>query len=294
MALACYIYVFVGSKYPPAQKIPDNLKTNFLLLLPFTIRLVQRTIYYILSIRALKTYQRSIVHIFSDTSRINLNWMKWLINGFLFLIFTSIAFYFAALQYPAYFDLWVLISGVIVAVYIFMSVFKGMTQSSLWQIHPNITKETLEEELHTAGQIVVVKNETEKNASQKSGLANSKINEISGKILGVMENEKLYQEPELTLQHLADKLQFPSYQVSQAINEGLKKSFYDLVNGYRVEEAKRLLLDPTNKNYTILSVGFEAGFNSKTTFNTVFKKFTGYTPSEFRSVKEIRSLKSEV
>ncbi|TAL47100.1 MAG: AraC family transcriptional regulator, partial [Chitinophagaceae bacterium] len=78
------------------------------------------------------------------------------------------------------------------------------------------------------------------------------------------------------------KLQVPAYQVSLALNEGIKKNFYDVINGYRVEEAKRLLLDSKSKNFTILSVGFEAGFNSKTTFNTVFKKFTGVTPTEFR------------
>jgi YesN/AraC family two-component response regulator len=98
-----------------------------------------------------------------------------------------------------------------------------------------------------------------------------------------MEKEKLYQETELTLQQLAGKLQVPTYQVSQALNEGMKKNFYELVNGYRVEEAKKLLLDSQNRNYTILSVGFEAGFNSKTTFNTVFKKFTGLTPTEFKN-----------
>jgi AraC-like DNA-binding protein len=74
----------------------------------------------------------------------------------------------------------------------------------------------------------------------------------------------------------------PAYQVSQAINEGLKKTFYDLVNGSRVEEAKRLLLDPKNKNIKIMAVAFDSGFNSKTTFNTVFKKFTGLTPTDFK------------
>ena len=97
-----------------------------------------------------------------------------------------------------------------------------------------------------------------------------------------MKDEKLYQEPQLTLQNLADKIEVPSYQLSQAINEGMNMNFYDLVNSYRVEEAKRLLLDEKNKNLTILSVGFEAGFNSTTTFNTVFKKFTGLTPAEFK------------
>ena len=128
-----------------------------------------------------------------------------------------------------------------------------------------------------------------------------------------MDREKLYQEPELTLQDLSTKLEFPPHQVSQAINEGMKKNFYDLVNGYRVEEAKRLLLHPKNRNYTILSVyrveeakrllldpkssnytilsvGFEAGFNSKTTFNTVFKKFTGLTPTEFRDKQKAQSI----
>ena len=107
--------------------------------------------------------------------------------------------------------------------------------------------------------------------------------EIAARIVTAMEVEKLFQETELTLQNLADKLSCPSYQISLAINDGLNKNFYDLVNGYRVEEAKKLLLSEKNRNYTILSVGFEAGFNSKTTFNTVFKKFTGFTPSEFRS-----------
>jgi len=103
-----------------------------------------------------------------------------------------------------------------------------------------------------------------------------------------MEQDKLYQEADLTLQNLADRIQLPSYQVSQAINDGMNKNFYDLVNSYRVEEAKRLLLDAKNKDFTILSVGFEAGFNSKTTFNTVFKKFTGLTPTEFRAKQKDR------
>ena len=96
--------------------------------------------------------------------------------------------------------------------------------------------------------------------------------ELVRKITQLMEADRLYQEPELTLQQLAHKLAVPTYQVSIAINEGMKKNFYDLVNGYRVEEAKRLLADERNANYTILSVAFDAGFNSKTTFNTVFKK----------------------
>jgi YesN/AraC family two-component response regulator len=113
---------------------------------------------------------------------------------------------------------------------------------------------------------------------------NIKMEDMMRRVDRLMEEEKLYQEPELTLQQLAEKLELPTYQVSVILNEGMQKSFYDLVNGHRVEEAKRLLLDRKNLHYTILSVGFEAGFNSKTTFNTVFKKFTGFTPTEYREM----------
>jgi AraC-like DNA-binding protein len=113
-------------------------------------------------------------------------------------------------------------------------------------------------------------------------LSDVKLNEVMSQITSLMEDDLLYQEPELTLLALSEKLGIPSYQVSKVINEGLKTTFYDLVNGYRVKDAKSQLLDPKNRNYTILSVGFEAGFNSKTTFNTVFKKFTGLTPTEYR------------
>ena len=94
--------------------------------------------------------------------------------------------------------------------------------------------------------------------------------------------KKLSQQPEPILQELANNRNYPSQQVSLAINEEVKKSFYDLINGYSVDETRRLLLDPGSLIFTVLSVGFEAGFNSKTTFITMFRKFTRLTPAEIR------------
>jgi YesN/AraC family two-component response regulator len=148
-------------------------------------------------------------------------------------------------------------------------------------MRPNGQKEHVEKEILAAEEIESLKKDERKSQSLRL-LQENKFEEIISRIQRIMSQEKLYQETELSLQNLADKIGFPSYQVSLAINEGMKKSFYDLVNGYRVEEAKRLLLDIKNKNFTILSIGFDAGFNSKTTFNAVFKKFTGLTPTEFR------------
>jgi AraC-like DNA-binding protein len=280
--MAWWDYTYVGSQYPPSQQVPAEALKHFLLLTPLTLRLAQRIIYYFLSRREVIRYQKSIQQLYSDTTRINLNWVRTLINGYFLLIIMTAAFYPLMLRVPQYFDLWILIQGAIVSVYIYIAAIKGIAQLTLWQIHPETKKETLEENINKAEQMSSVSEDAEKTRPRKAGLNDSKIDEIVKKIISLMKTEKLYQEPELTLQQLAEKLSLNSHQVSQAINDGMNKNFYDLVNGHRVEEAKRLLLDPKNRNYTILSVGFEAGFNSKTTFNTVFKKFTGLTPTEFR------------
>jgi AraC-like DNA-binding protein len=281
--LAYSNYLAIGSKYPPAEQVPLDAARHLLLFLPTGIRLIQRITYYFLSRRALTSYQHSIQHLFSDTSRINLIWVRWLINGFLVLVLMTIVFYPLMIKFPQYFDLLVLVQGAIVSVYIYMAAFRGITQTTLWQMQTDKNKEKIEKEIIEAEKIESsLKQEKESQPVAKS-LAEAKMSEILSRIILLMERDKLYTEPELTLQALSDKLEVPSYQTSQAINEGMKKNFYDLVNGYRVEEAKRLLIDPKSKNYTILSIGFEAGFNSKTTFNTVFKRFTGFTPTEFRN-----------
>jgi AraC-like DNA-binding protein len=71
------------------------------------------------------------------------------------------------------------------------------------------------------------------------------------------------------------------------LNEkGFERNFYQLINGYRVEESKRLLVDEQLLHLNILAIGFEAGFNSKTTFNTTFKNQTGMSPLEYRKLQD--------
>ena len=181
-----------------------------------------------------------------------------------------------------YFYLLCLVILAITAIRLFSAKHKSKTQNTLWQFQPGISRDAKDELANLTEEMEFNSNNQPKSKSIRAGLSEQKKNEIISKIVVLMERDKLYQETELTLQDLAGKIQAPTYQVSQALNEGMKKNFYDLVNGYRVEEAKNLLLDPKSINYTILSVGFEAGFNSKTTFNTVFKKFTGLTPTDFR------------
>ncbi|MBZ0270043.1 helix-turn-helix domain-containing protein [bacterium] len=98
----------------------------------------------------------------------------------------------------------------------------------------------------------------------------------------LMETERPYLRGDLKLADVAAKLNVSLHHLSQAINRESEWSFLELVNRYRVEEAKRMLLDPGSRNLTVLAIGFEAGFNNKASFNQAFKRYAERTPSEFR------------
>jgi AraC-like DNA-binding protein len=102
------------------------------------------------------------------------------------------------------------------------------------------------------------------------------------KVVQHMIDKKPYLDAELTLSGLAKDLSMSRSQLSQLINDGIGENFYDFVNKYRVEEVKRLMTDPRISNYSLLGIALEAGFKSKSTFNLIFKRFTGLTPSEYK------------
>lgn len=95
--------------------------------------------------------------------------------------------------------------------------------------------------------------------------------------------EKIYLDPDLKMQTLAEKTGHPAYLVSLFINKHYDMTFFELINLNRVEEAKRRLLDEQYQHLTILAISQDVGFSSKSAFNSTFKKVTGVTPSEFKS-----------
>ena len=136
---------------------------------------------------------------------------------------------------------------------------------------------------------VLIPNEMEKNyAGQEISIEESEA--IAEKIRWNMNNEKLYLEPEFNLKDLSEHIGESTRRVSQVLNETMKTRFFDLVNNYRIDAAKELLLDSSDPSRTILEVLYTVGYNSKSSFNTQFKKKTGITPSEF--VRQHRDISS--
>jgi len=122
-----------------------------------------------------------------------------------------------------------------------------------------------------------------------SSLSSADKTRIAGAIEEAMRLHKSYLELELKLDILAEQVNIPKHHISQTLNEHMNYSFQDFVNFYRIEEAKRLLCDPSHQHKTVLALAFEAGFNSKAVFNRVFKQATGLTPSVFRKQKIAQS-----
>ncbi|WP_293312457.1 helix-turn-helix domain-containing protein [Pedobacter sp. UBA5917] len=98
-----------------------------------------------------------------------------------------------------------------------------------------------------------------------------------------MESEEPYLDPSLTVQQLASQIKMPVRDLSILINHHLNQHFFDFVNEYRINKASKLLKDPAKVKFTVLEILYEVGFNSKSSFNTAFKKYTGTTPTLYRN-----------
>ena len=97
-----------------------------------------------------------------------------------------------------------------------------------------------------------------------------------------MDNKKPFLDPELSLFKLASQLDISSHLLSYVINNGCDENFHQFINRYRIEEAKKMIQDSGMQHLSLMGIAFEVGFNSKTVFNTTFKKSTNQTPSEFK------------
>lgn len=96
-----------------------------------------------------------------------------------------------------------------------------------------------------------------------------------------MKDQSLYKIPTLTLEDLSRELNTSKEQISMIINQGFGMNFNDYVNTYRIEEIKKRFMNGEASKFTILGIALDSGFNSKTTFNRVFKKYTGFTPLQY-------------
>jgi AraC-like DNA-binding protein len=127
------------------------------------------------------------------------------------------------------------------------------------------------------------KNNSTANIIEEVSTPDSNLDDLNRQLIGFMEEDKPYLNPELSLPALAQSLDIPRNQLSTVINQVHQKNFYEFVNQYRIDEVKKLMTNPSNKHLKLMSLAYDAGFNSKATFNRIFKQMTKLTPSEYIS-----------
>lgn len=223
--------------------------------------------YTLLSLRTFHIHRLRIQDRFSSTEKINLSWLRYLILGSSIIWLVVI---FAEDQ---------LIYSSIVGYMLFIGYF-GIKQVGIFTNQANLESE--------ADRGVEASPSTEKPKYEKSTLTPSQTASIHQELCRLMGKEKLFTDPELSLAQLAERLDVHPNILSQVINTTEQRNFFDYVNGFRVEEFKRLALDPKNQNAKLLSLAFDCGFNSKTSFNRNFKKATGLSPSEYLDQSHIQ------
>jgi AraC-like DNA-binding protein len=227
----------------------------------------------------IRKHEKNILDLFSEISKIRLKWLKEFVSFvFLIILFGVFVFYARKWNIPILTDLYHYhYLGVIILIY--WIGYKALSQPAIFQAHPdNVPEKMAVPDIQYEPELQVQENESK---YLKSGLqADTSENKLQ-ELLKYMKESKPYLRNELTLQELAEELNVPRHHLSQIINDRLNQNFYTFINEFRVNEAKSLLLDPRFHHDSILAIALESGFNSKATFNAVFKKQSGMTPTEF-------------
>ncbi|MGU3374229.1 helix-turn-helix domain-containing protein [Chryseobacterium sp. M5A1_1a] len=213
-------------------------------------------LYVGLSLLAVRKYKKDISNQYSNTEKINLNWSYYLITG-IALIWIAVIIRNNILIFS------------MVVLFILVAAYFGISRVGILDLPVVADLPNDKEPDHE-----VVK-------YQKNSPGDDVIQTIYEKLVYKMQHEKLYKDPDLNLNHVALLLDVHPNILSQTINSVENKNFYDYINRQRIEEFKRIAILPENQKYTILSLAFESGFNSKTSFNRNFKKYMNCSPREF-------------
>jgi AraC-like DNA-binding protein len=250
---------------------------ELLSLIIFIAILISGFLYTFISLQKLKKHRKTIAEQFSYTEKINLKWLSYLILG------SSIIWLVAIFRQDNY-----VFSAVVL--YMFFIGYFGIKQVGIFTMaKPEIPNEILEKVSIEEGKIIAdtifdekkIDVQSEKIKYEKSKINSDEVSAIQKKLNVLIQTEKTYTDPELTLSDLAQKISVHPNTLSQVINSVEQKNFYEYINDLRVEEFKKLITVPENQKFTLLSLAFESGYNSKTAFNRNFKKNTGHSPSDY-------------
>jgi AraC-like DNA-binding protein len=229
------------------------------------------TVYSILAFLEIRNHQRHLHDLVSYTSaKLTLNWLKILsitfYSGYVIVfILGGIKILAGLLPFDPY-----VMTFVFITIFSFAYSFYAVRQPEILEFPAAVDEDDQISDNSTA----------EKYA--RSGLRPEQAEEYLTTLLKIMDEEKPFLNGDLTIHELSVKTGIPRHYITEVLNEKYGRNFFSFVNEYRIREALKRMNDPKYQHYTLLAIAYDAGFNSKSTFNSFFKAYTGKTPSACR------------
>jgi len=244
--------------------------------------------YFFLSLRYYNLYKKLILQVVSYAELVSFRWVRNFLVAFLIMLFIKIVFFILGeITDMSYWDTWwyffvfaILFYYIAITGYANSVETKVAFKPHLLTYRPTLLLNyspslTLTESVTEEAEIIAIEPASKENA------ADEVLTEWKPKLLGLLQEEKIYEDPELTLTQVAKQLQSNPSFISMVVNRGFGLNFNDFINQFRIEAVKEMLKKGEHKKQTLLGIAYECGFNSKATFNRAFKKVTGLTPKEW-------------
>lgn len=245
----------------------DSIQDSVICTITDTLLFPIGMTYIITSLLLLHKHEQNIKTTFSSIEKINLRWLKFLLYVFLFAIVSTIPLFIEPYEQLQKFLV------IIMVIVIYIIGYKGLMQPEIF-----------------TGEFVTQKSLSGNGGIKykKSALTTENADAYFEKLLQIIKDKKPYLESDLTLPNLAKMLSISVHHLSQVINEKCQQSYFDFINHHRIEESKRILIDPANQNLNIAAIALKVGFNSLSSFNAAFKKNSHMTPSQFKAKNPIQ------
>ena len=269
------IFIFSAARY----FLPGWVQFLFYGASGAVIQIISLLVYHYFSLAEWQRHNGRMREYFPNTGQLRMQWLKrFIILSFFACASISLLLYLMYRHYPTlHFLRW---GFILLSIFIYWLSYEAINKPVLFSAVLNEDWQTKTVPVVAIPPKLIIHKRADKYAN--TGLKKEEAGRILAALEELIQEHKVFLDPEITIDKLAGLANTNRHCLSQVLNETAGQSFYEYINQYRVKEAKRLLLDPEHSNQKIASIAYDAGFNSLSAFNEVFKKMTETTPSQFK------------
>jgi AraC-like DNA-binding protein len=246
----------------PQLTLTDKIAVVALIILPLSV-------YWLLAYKKLLIHQKNVQLFSSAIETVDLTWLRHFLQGLAVVISVWLVELLTAYAF---------INRISAAMYLISAHYLAYFLIQQGEIFSTKPQEVIDIKS-------IIDDNEQANTSKRHIFTPEELSLLKEKLADLMQNDKPYLDSTLTLPKLAKMMQLSTHELSYLINTGFEDNFFGFVNTHRVEESKRILMTPQYQHLSMVGIAFEAGFNSKTAFNTAFKKVVNMSPTEFQKLK---------